>query len=76
MVGSVEYEYKISEKWRGAFFYDAGNAFVDIKDDFNKAWGTGIRWRSPVGPIRFDIAFPITDPNKDFRIHINMEPDL
>lgn len=44
--------------WWGAAFVDAGNA----ADDWG-AWraalgyGVGVRWRSPVGPLRIDLAY-------------------
>jgi translocation and assembly module TamA len=42
----------------GAAFIDAGNA-ADDWQSFHAAigWGVGIRWRSPVGPLRIDLAY-------------------
>lgn len=42
----------------GAVFVDAGNASVNFKD-FKAVVGSGIgvRWRSPVGPLRVDWAY-------------------
>ena len=44
-------------------FYDIGNAFdddVDIEfDGLRQAVGWGIRWRSPIAPIRIEIGYPI-----------------
>ena len=48
---------------RGVVFYDAGQAFddnVSIKvDELRLAWGYGIRWTSPLGPIRVEFGYPI-----------------
>lgn len=48
---------------KGLFFYDIGNAFDDNKSidfsDLRESWGTGIRWTSPLGPIRLEFGFPI-----------------
>ena len=57
-VASIEYEYPIGEQWSVAVFADAGNAYRD--GDFNSVSGVGagLRWHSPLGPIRFDVAFP------------------
>ncbi|MEZ4753501.1 MAG: outer membrane protein assembly factor BamA [Bdellovibrionota bacterium] len=48
---------------RGVFFYDAGEAFDDdVNIDFGslrQAYGYGIRWMSPLGPIRVEIGYPI-----------------
>ena len=55
--GSLEYDHPLTEKWHLAAFTDAGNAFNDF-DAFEPrhSAGIGIRWRSPLGPIRLDIA--------------------
>ncbi len=48
---------------RGVLFYDIGQAFDDNQtlklDDLRKAWGYGIRWGSPIGPIRIEFGYPI-----------------
>jgi len=42
----------------GAVFVDAGNA-ADTPSELKPVWGAGvgIRWRSPVGPLRLDWAY-------------------
>ena len=42
----------------GAAFIDAGNATARW-NHFQPAigWGVGLRWRSPVGPLRIDLAY-------------------
>ena len=59
-----------------AVFTDGGNAYDKLKD-FEPVYGVGagIRWRSPIGPIRLDIAHP-TEGSSNFRIHISMGLDL
>ncbi|KNZ33542.1 MAG: hypothetical protein AD742_06275 [Methylibium sp. NZG] len=59
--GSVEVARPISAQ-RPAFlwavFVDAGNAafeWKDLRPAFG--YGVGLRWRSPVGPLRLDLAF-------------------
>ena len=54
-------------------FFDAGNAFngpfgEDPLSPFRlrTAIGGGIRWRSPIGPLRFEIGFPF-NPREDER---------
>ena len=78
LVGSVEIDQKISTAWSLAAFVDSGNAY-DALSDFNPATGVGlgIRWFSPLGPIRFDIAVPLEkDAPDDYRVHITLGPDL
>ncbi len=47
----------------GVAFYDIGNAFDDdddIKfDELREAVGWGIRWRSPIAPIRIEFGYPL-----------------
>jgi translocation and assembly module TamA len=44
-------------------FLDGGSAFEEQLPQFGDAWqfgaGTGIRYLTPVGPIRFDVGVPI-----------------
>ena len=48
---------------RGVLFYDAGNAFAANAPirwaDLRKSYGFGVRWFSPIGPLRFEWGFPI-----------------
>lgn len=75
---SIEADRIFHENWAAAVFVDAGNAFNDASSvDLQVGAGAGVRWFSPVGPIRFDIAFPFsTDAPDDFRLHISLSPDL
>jgi translocation and assembly module TamA len=59
-----------------AAFYDAGNAFNGFSLDLQQGAGVGIRWISPVGPIRVDFAFALSKPGTPFRLHIYVGPDL
>ena len=76
MVGSAEIEHAIDEKWAVAAFIDAGNAFNDFKEPLKKGVGVGLRWRSPVGPVRVDVAYPLHDAEHSWRLHISIGPDL
>jgi translocation and assembly module TamA len=76
VVGSLEFDYLVHSNWRVAVFSDAGNAFNNTNDfKFKRSAGLGVRWLSPVGPIRIDIAHPF-DGVDSFRLHITMGPDL
>lgn len=76
MVGSVEFEHSLNDKWGLALFYDAGNAFDHIDDKLKHGAGIGFRWKSPIGPVRIDFASAISQPDKPWRVHINIGPDL
>jgi translocation and assembly module TamA len=75
-VGSIEYEVPFSPRWSGAVFIDSGNAFTGSDFDARTGAGVGIRWRSPLGPIRFDIAWPVNDIEESPRLHVSLGADL
>src|SRR5690606_9478919 len=73
---SVETDFPIyGENWRMAFFYDTRNAFNDLDNyDMKHSVGLGLRWISPIGPVRIDLGHPLSDGG--IRLHITMGPDL
>lgn len=73
---SAEYQYSLTEKWRLATFMDQGNAFnfADFPS-LKSSVGVGVRWVSPVGPIRLDLAHPL-DSDGGVRLHFSMGPEL
>ncbi|MDC0662188.1 autotransporter assembly complex protein TamA [Marinobacter sp. SS21] len=77
LVGSLEYQYELFERWRAAVFYDRGNAIDNPFDPLANGVGMGVRWVSPVGPLRFDIAKGL-DPEfgGEWRVHFSMGPEL
>lgn len=77
MVGSLEYQYQFADNWRAAIFVDEGNAVNDLSDALATGVGAGIRWISPVGPLRFDVAKGL-DPQfgGEWRVHFSMGPEL
>jgi outer membrane protein insertion porin family len=52
-----------SAGFKGVVFYDVGQAFDDDQsieiDALRQGWGYGIRWNSPMGPIRVEFGYPI-----------------
>ncbi|WP_394538691.1 outer membrane protein assembly factor [Lysobacter enzymogenes] len=77
VTSSVEYERYFNESWGGAVFVDSGSAFDDQKDlKMRTGVGVGVRWRSPVGPLRIDIARGLDDPDSGFQIYLNIGADL
>ena len=73
-VASVEFDYLFLPSWSVSAFFDAGDAF-DTVYDLKRGIGLGLRWYSPVGPLRIDIASPL-DNEDSYRIHISVGADL
>lgn len=71
-VGSAEYNYEFRPSFRGAVFTDFGNAY-DTTGEYDNTTavsiGTGIRWQSPIGLVRLDVAKGLTGDNNDVRLH-------
>ncbi len=76
--GSLEYQYNVSGKWWGAMFVDSGEAVNDIRrSDFKTGAGVGVRWQSPVGPIKLDFAVPVGDKDEHgLQFYIGLGPEL
>lgn len=76
LVGSIEYEQRLSEKWSAATFYDTGNAYNSSSGDFKSGTGLGLRWKSPIGPVRLDVAWATSLEDRPWRFHLVVGPDL
>ena len=74
-VGSVEYEYWILPEWAIAGFVDAGDAF-DQDPNLIIGAGLGGRWRSPIGPVRIDVAYGFDGPDPGWALHFTLGADL
>jgi translocation and assembly module TamA len=73
---SLEVDRRVTGDWFAAAFVDAGNAFNDFGQmDIKPSAGVGVRWLSPIGLVRFDVAKPLQDDG-DVRIHLVIGPDL
>lgn len=76
LVGSAEYERMFNSSWGAAVFVDAGNAFNEVNEGAYVGAGAGVRWRSPVGMVRLDLAHGFKDADNSIQLHINIGPDL
>ena len=76
LTGSAEFEHYFNDTWGAAAFVDSGDAFDDDQPDFHTGVGFGLRWRSPVGPVRLDIAHGLYDPDSQYEIYLNIGADL
>lgn len=70
---NIEYRYDFHPKMQSIFFIDLGKTFDNDQSwslfkNLNKGQGIGIRFFTPVGPIRIDLA----NAEKDFYIHFGL----
>jgi len=74
--GSAELRYPIVKKISGVLFCDFGNVWLDSYkyklNELRYAAGVGLRLNTIIGPIRFDIARPIFDEEKQWQYHISV----
>lgn len=73
---SIEYNRYFKNRWAMAAFADTGRAFNDRADPFRLGIGAGIRWLSPVGPLRIDVAVGISEEDNPVRMHLSIGPQL
>jgi translocation and assembly module TamA len=71
VVASAEYTHWFGESWGLAGFVDAGNAWDDGAEP-QAALGVGIgaRFRTPIGPIRADLAYG--EQTGEYRLHFSV----
>ena len=66
--GSVEVRFPIVGNFGGVVFLDFGNVFLDPftyhLDELRYAVGPGVRYNTPIGPVRVDLGI-IIDPRED-----------
>ncbi|TCP91162.1 autotransporter secretion outer membrane protein TamA [Cricetibacter osteomyelitidis] len=77
--GTLEYQYQVSPSWWMATFFDAGLAANSFStDELRYGAGIGVRWASPVGAVKFDLATPIRDRenNKSIQFYIGLGTEL
>ncbi|WP_136805175.1 autotransporter assembly complex protein TamA [Desulfosediminicola flagellatus] len=75
-VFSIEADYLFYKNFGMAAFFDAGNASEDFMPGLKTAAGLGLRYRSPVGMIRVDLATPLESSEDSYRLHISIGADL
>lgn len=64
-IQNIEIRFNITAGLYGALFFDAGNVWLDSRHiDLNArplyySFGLGIRFDTPMGPLRFDFGWPV-----------------
>ena len=81
--GTVEFRQRFATNWGAAFFLDGGNVSKSLSPfsgQLRFGAGAGVRYYTPIGPIRVDVAVPIqrrtgpgvTNPDDAFEIYIGL----
>lgn len=72
--GGIELRWRFGKSWGAVAFLEAGNVFEEIIPRFDNGVrvgaGIGIRYKSPVGLLRLDLATPVNPRRGDSRIQI------
>jgi translocation and assembly module TamA len=75
--GGLEFRQRLYTNWGVVAFADVGQVSASLKplpDDIRVGVGAGMRYYTPIGPIRFDIAVPVDRrPGEDsFEVYIGL----
>ena len=76
-VGGLELRQRFATNWGGAVFMDAGQVSASLRAagaEFRVGVGAGVRYFTPIGPIRLDFAVPTKRRSNDssFEIYIGL----
>ncbi|PBJ84360.1 hypothetical protein CMZ84_08050 [Lysobacteraceae bacterium NML93-0399] len=69
---SVEFERYFTDTIGAAVFVDSGDAFDGGSPEWRTGVGIGARYRSPVGPLKVDIARGLDNPDSSFTIGLSI----
>jgi translocation and assembly module TamA len=77
LIGSLELRFRSTENWGWVAFYELGNVFKDSLPKLSpmlQSVGLGLRYHTPIGPLRLDIAFPLNKRkiDKTFQIYFSI----
>ena len=76
-VGSLEFRQRFGANWGAAVFVDGGQVSASLKPvptDIRVGVGAGVRYYTPIGPVRVDLAVPTTRESGDqgFQVYIGL----
>ncbi len=73
LLNTAEAQFPLVEKMiKGALFVDAGEVWKDVSDAFTSnlkfGAGMGVRVKTPLGPVKLDYAWPLSDNYNDAKM--------
>ena len=73
---NLEYRFPLFSAVGGAVFFDSGNVWRDWRDvdgSFRNGVGFGVRYLSPIGPLRLDVGFKLDRKSAEsgFEVHFS-----
>ena len=73
---SAELRYPLYKMLHGVVFYDIGNVWSDYLtfpwSELRHAGGAGLRFQTPIGPIRMDLAWPLGEGKRSMQVHVSI----
>jgi outer membrane protein insertion porin family len=81
LIGNAELTYPIFNNFKVAAFYDIGNVWHNSSEtkirakDFKAGAGVGVRVKTPIGPVKVDLGYPLDknyDDERKIRFHFSM----
>jgi outer membrane translocation and assembly module TamA len=78
LLGGAEMRYNVTHSFQLASFLDIGNVYAEAQEidlgDLRRSAGVGLRYRTPVGPIRLDWGYVLDhrsgEPRSKFHLTI------
>lgn len=76
LIYMAELEYPIAKEigLKAVVFYDMGDANDTFKMSMKRDYGWGIRWFSPLGPLRFEWGYPLKGDKRDSQFNFTIGP--
>lgn len=77
LTASAEWTHTFGDgPWGLAAFVDSGDAYDGLTPTLRTGVGLGLRWRSPVGPLRLDVAHGLDHPDAPVQLYLSLGSPL